>query len=731
MNLWRIAWGIAMNPSRESRWRQISVVVSVLIATVLLLSAASVLTLRAREDNRKAGQVAVLSSTPASSDVLLLSSADEWRGQRIDVISVEPGPGAGRPPGLARWPESGEFAVSPALARLAGANPGLARRYPAAMAIGSDGVRTGGDLLVYHTLEPGTLHQDDTVLRIENGAYVGSGPIARVSDFGPTRPGAAVLGLTPPSTGTLSDVAAGSVIALVLPALVVLGVGLSSGSVMRTGRFQILHALGVSSAVRRRIAAVETLVLSAPSAVLAVIGWSLISGRLDRVPFVEHRVVPGDLAPPWWGLLAVLLIALLAVSLVAISGTAMRRPRVASARPSGQRTVLSWLALVPSVIAVAAFAVAKLIGGEVDATYFFIGTASAVVGTPLLMPALLRSAGSVVAGSKSPAGSLVGRAMMWDPARSGRPFVGLGAALVLILAATGYVGLARFTEPPPGLDAGPQAVAVQWRGAGPDALGAHAGDLSALVVPYAAVESASVSESTLRLGVSCSRLAPVVGGACSAVAPYDIAPETTRVLLAMLGPLGLGDGLLVDVVLTPDDLSDSVGGEPEHADTERALVLAVRPLGLLDEQVRNVSSTALPVSSVSSLLRAVQPPSPLITWIQGGLTVALSAIVIACVLSLVDRLLAVRRHHLQLVHIGASPRQLAALGAWLFSAPYAVVCLASATAGILVCNLIVRPIVPMPWPTIAAVLVLVFCCGAFGALATVIGGSKSMSALRD
>lgn len=727
MNCWRIACGVALSRSPESRWRQISVTLSSFVFTVLLLGAAAVLAMHRAEDSRAAGQVAVLSSSPAPSDVLVLRSDDQWRGSTIQVVNMDPGTGSPLPPGLQSWPSPGQSVVSPALSRLMAAHPNLSRRYPRHGVMTAEGIRAGGDLLVYQVVGPGVLPDDGTVLRVANGHWAGTGPVVRVAAFGASEPGLPRIGLAPPATGSRGEISTGLLLGLILPGLVVLAVGLSAGSAMRTHRFDVLHALGVPSAMQRRVGTAETMILAIPGALAGTIAWALAGRWLEEVPVVGRRVVRGDLALPWWALLGCLTLALAVAALIATTSTALRRMRTTSPRPTGGRPLSSRLALIPAYVAVAAFAAGKVVGGDREADLVLVGTAAAIIGTPLMMPAVVRAAGGVLAAASSPARALVGHGMVWDPAGAGRPFVGLGAALVMMLAGTGFLALAEFTEPPVGLERGPQAVAVQWRGAGPDALSSYAARLGALVVPYASPEGAGGPQSQATLGAACPQLSRLVGGACQPSAPYLLSAEVEQKLVRMLDTLGVSEAPLTDVKLVPP-------GEmavPADATEGRALVLAARPLPVLDEQVRNVAMSSLPSAKVTSLLQSVQSPSPLVPWIKGALVAALSALALACLLSLIDRLQAVRRQHHQLLRMGASSHDMAALGRWLFCAPYTVVCVASGTAGVLICGLIVRPILPLPWSTIGVVLLFMLGCGVLGAMATGLAGTRAIPETRD
>lgn len=106
---------------------------------------------------------------------------------------------------------------------------------------------------------------------------------------------------------------AGLLVGLVIPGLVVLAVGLSAGSSMRTRRFDVLHALGVSRATQRRVGTEETMILALPGALIGTLGWAVASPWLASVPVVGRRVVRGDPTLPWWALLASPAIVLIVV----------------------------------------------------------------------------------------------------------------------------------------------------------------------------------------------------------------------------------------------------------------------------------------------------------------------------------------------------------------------------------------------------------------------------------
>lgn len=145
-----------------------------------------------------------------------------------------------------------------------------------------------------------------------------------------------------------------------------------------------------------------------------------------------------------------------------------------------------------------------IVDGERDADLFFAGTAAAIVGVPLALPATLRFVGGLLGRLSQPAVSLSGRSMQRDPARSTRPFAGVAALVVLAAAAAGYWELITHTEEPTGLGSGPQAVFVEWRGGDrglTTELARAVPDL--LVAPFKGQDAAAEE---LLLGATCEQL---------------------------------------------------------------------------------------------------------------------------------------------------------------------------------------------------------------------------------
>ncbi|MGH3499643.1 MAG: hypothetical protein ACRDQA_01890 [Nocardioidaceae bacterium] len=303
--------------------------------------------------------------------------------------------------------------------------------------------------------------------------------------------------------------------------------------------------------------------------------------------------------------------------------------------------------------------------------------------------------------------------------------MGLGALLVLALAGTGYITLASHVEQHPyGGPGSATAVAVEWRQV-------EAGDLdkltqamgSGLVIPFREKEATGEENGDshtyrlgsqgagLVLGVRCAQMARYLPLApCQQAAPRTLSdPTQNRLSQFFAATSGVSSN---EIRLVPRDQLASSG---------HAFVVDRSTLPILEERVRTVAIRTLPAPSVESLLHSRPVASPLVRWIIAGTAVALVTLVVGCLLSLVDRLLATRRRERHLMNLGMSPRQLTALGALRFAVPYAIVAALGTATGLIICITMVNPGVPVPWLTVAAILA--------GALVVGVAGTVAVAAL--
>ena len=729
MSLLRVATGLALNRAAEHRWRRTSVPLSALLFMMFLLAATSIMMLVEREDSREVARTAVLANARSETDLFLILRPDDWRGRTILVAWLEPTSANAvpvLPPGIGKLPTAGQSVVSPALDRLAARHPELAARYPDRLVIESTGVRSGGDLFAYVRAPTGrSLGSADAAFRVENGRIVGDGPAFRIGRFGTPDHAAGLLRLGEPQPVPIGPVVGGLFGVLVLPGVILLGVGAAAASEVRNRRLEVLQAIGASTRTVTTLSALETLILAIPGLVAATILWALLGPRLTTVPLVGYEVVPGDLSLPWWLLIALLGVAIVVTTLVAVLVTS-GPGRLARPRPAPRRTRLSALRVVPLAVAIAAFTLGKIVGGYREADFYLIGVVSAVAGIPAVVPVILRAVGLLLARARSTSVVIAARAMEWDPTRAARPFVGGAALLFLVVSGAGYIALSNDLDAPRLPTDDTQAVTVEWQDREPDDL-RRFGDAvgTGLVVPFiegdyehrhdeGETHHHGADAGVLSVGATCAELASYLPGTgCDAASPLGL-PDAMQQRLAEWLALSV-HGTVAQVRLVPRTDLIGVGS---------ALVLDTAPLRDVDERARTAAMKTLPAPYVQSLLSSASRESPLIPWVTGGLVAAVIGLTFACLLSLIDRLLGVRSHDRHLVNLGISRMKLTALGAWTFAVPYTVVVVVSLLTGSAACALLILPTTPMPWTTIGMTAAAAAAVGALGTVGVGLLGSK-------
>lgn len=718
MTMLRLAVGLAGNRAVEHRWRRVALPASALIFMVLLLVATSVFMMFIHEGEREAERRALLSTEPASTDLLMIPRLDIWQDQTISVVWMEPVSPATEavlPPGVTALPAAGQAVVSPALDRLIGQHPELALRYPDRMLLEPDGVRSGGELFAYIRMPADRHLNADEAYQIRDGTGFGHGPAYRISGFG-----SPAGGLGPTWGAAELDVPAGAVVTglltvLVLPAIIVLTVGCAAASELRDRRFELLRAIGAGPRKLTTLAVLETLLLAVPGFLLAVVLWGIVGGRLEVVPIVGYEVVAGDLGLSWWLLLSLVGVASILTMVVAVVVAMIVGRRQTAPRPVTRRPSYSVYRVVLLAGTLAAFTYGRAYGGSSAEDFYLLGVILAVIGMTLIVPWVLNVAGRIVSRFRPITLAVVGRSMEWDPTRAARPFVGAAALLVLVLTSTGYITLGRYTEEGHAPTGDAQAVTVEWQSPQPDDLGRFRSAMgTGLTAPLAEGDylhrhidgsdhQHEADTGLLSIGANCLQVAPYFSGTCDDMSPLDISPEVQRQLAERLAPFSHGP--VRQVRLVPPQELDGMSS---------LLILDMATLETIDAAARTAAMATLPAPNIHSLYAAEKRESPLVQWIIAGTTAAVSVLALACLLALVDRLLSSRHHHRRLLHLGISKRRVSALAAWGFLLPYSVVLAASLIVGLVACALLVMPVTAMPWTPVVATLVVSVLVGAVG-----------------
>jgi hypothetical protein len=720
----RLAVGLAANSAPEHRWRRVAVPLSALLFMLLILAATSVELMVKRQNERTAARRPAIASMAARSDVFMRLGHDTWRGRSIVVGWIEPASPEGKPvlaPGMARFPEPGQAVVSPELARLVDSNSGLADRYRRRMVLGDEGLGSGGELVAY--VRPATgrrIGEEASATWRSGGRWRGRGPVARVSGFG----GASGLLLGDPvSTFSVGEAAFGL---LCIPAVILLAIGLAAASPVRDHRFRVLAALGAPSRTLRTIAALEGSVLAIPALVAAALLWFVVMPHVDRLPFPGYRVVRGDLAVPAWLLLTEFITASALCAFVSTTAAwANRRPP--ATRPVGITSAPSMLALMPLGASIGVFLVAMAIGGTAAADLNALGVLLAIAGTPLVLPFVLRAVGDSIRSASSVAPSLAGSAMSWDPRRVARPFMGLGALLVIALVGAGYTALVDGNDEGRAGVGSRSAVALEWHDRRPGDLDRLDARLqSALVVPFRGGAEdgeghghGTDEQTDLYVGATCRIIARYVATKpCDDRRPYALSTPAQRQLAEVVG--AAQDGPPSGVRLVP---RSSLAG------SGTAFAIDAGPLRRLDERARSAAMAAVPAPIVDSRINREPETSALVDWIAAGGTLAVIALTIACLVSLIDRLLTARRPHRHLVNLGISTRQVTVFAAVLFAVPYGVMAAFGLTTGLTICVMMLDSGTPIPWRAIGATLLATVAVGALGS--GIVAALGSREALRE
>ena len=721
--LLRMAAALAMNGSPEHRWRRLAVPVSALVFMMLLLAAISVTLLAERQEERDLARGAAweISSEPRGTDVFTKTTLDIWRGKRITITWVEPtaeGADPVRAVGMDRFPAPGQAVVSPELDRLAAHHRSLAERFPDRLLLNHHGVRSGGELIAYVRPPAGRkIGGEADALHLEGGQAVGDGRLLRVSGL------SAPSGGDPPPLPLLTAALLGSVL---IPGMVLLAVGFSANSRVRDRRFQVMTALGARTRTVRALGAVETLMPAVPALATATVLWGVVAPQLQTVPLAGYRIVPGDLAVPWWLLAAAFAVAVVLSVLVAITVLTLGRDS-RQVRPTSRRSTGSPLALLPVVASVGAFALVSLVTAEGDlkGNLQLIGIVGAIAAAPLIVPSILARLGTVLGASPSLTLSLTGRGLAWDPKRAARPFMGLAALLVTVLTIAGIYSIGAANEAAYPSVTGVEAVKVEWIDQAPQDVARLSAALPGrLVMPYRSAAGPAGRDHghdehearSLELGGTCRQLAETVRvGTCDPASPQDLPADLERVLAQALTP-ALQSPVEELRLIDPAQL----------ADAGAVVVLDRSRLSPLDEEVRGAAYAILPAPLIySDIFRQRPLPSPANGWITFGATLAFVPLSFACLIALVDRLLAAREDHRHLLNLGIPAFTLARLGATMFAVPYAVAAFVGLVTGILLASsMAAGGDLRMPWPFVGLVTGLVAALGVVGTLAVSALGTR-------
>lgn len=462
MRLILVAQRLALSADPRQRWRQISVIFSVFVATFAVLVGVGVALSGAATDRQIQGRSLVLPASADEEPALMISR----RGlilpgvSQIPVVWLQPtseqdADPAVVPPGLTHLPSPGEAVLSPGLisegysaedlglkASTAGAGEGGA--------IGDDGLVSRSEGLVYARAAAGRdLGSGGAVLGYRGYAdpAIDAGFRDRVE--------------TIPDVPGLRQGVVGAAWLLWVPAAYLLIGGGRAVSPVRDERALVLWGLGVGTRVIRRLVALETIVLATVGAVPALLVWQLWGRHRSSVPFTDAELLPGALSTSW----GAAVMTTLGVTALTGAAAAVGRIRERSQRSDSRR--VRGHHLVPLSMALMAMILSPLVVGDRGLLLLFGGLLGTLVTLPLAIPALVKSVAGGLRRVGSPAAWLAGQRLSLRTNNLSRPAAMVGA---LVFVAGSAFALLNGLQAGPGeevSDAHSSVWSVSWRAPAP------------------------------------------------------------------------------------------------------------------------------------------------------------------------------------------------------------------------------------------------------------------------
>ena len=344
-------------------------------------------------------------------------------GEQIYVYWWRVNDASVRIPGVEGTPREGAWFVSPALSEEMRNEPALEDRYPGALPLEPKGVSHRDELLAYRFVGPEVSLPEQ--LSLQRGLdWIGDG--SEVLDPFPILVAALAL--------------------IALPGLGLLTAAMAQFAPELERRLAVLAALGASRLSRLGFVAVHTVVCAAPGALIAALGWFLISPLLTAVPLVGKRVFPSDLGLPF------LIAAVIGIGVVGLTIV------VAAIRPGnrqGSRPVeylpktTSALRLLLLLTGLATMFVGTIAPGRTGAKLLFSGVIASAVGAVVALPFMIDKVGDALSRRRETLSLLVGRRLRRNAVSSARSLLAVGVLAALIPVVAAWIAVARDLDLPP------------------------------------------------------------------------------------------------------------------------------------------------------------------------------------------------------------------------------------------------------------------------------------------
>ncbi|WP_078901532.1 FtsX-like permease family protein [Actinacidiphila yeochonensis] len=373
----------ALSGGREGWTRTLLTAVGVGLGVAMLLLATAVPGMVRLRDDKSAARSTLTGQYIAhpGRDTLLVAGADTtYHGRDVTGVLTHPeGPDTPLPPGVDRFPGTGEMVVSPALRRLLAGTPLLRQRLPYkdVGTIGQAGLIGPSELYYYAGSDQLT----------PRDAHYRNGNADRISRFGARRYTGRVTG---PTFDLLLVIV---LVALLMPVGVFVTTSARLGGERRDRRLAALRLLGADRLTVLRTAAGEALA-GALLGLLLGAAFFLVGRQLAaHVSLREVSAFPSDLRPGT-GLTVLVALAVpaaaIAVTMASLRATAIEPLGVVRGAPTRRRR-LWWRLLTPALglaLLVPLFGKAKG-SGSINQYQVAAGTVLLLLGVTAVLPWLV------------------------------------------------------------------------------------------------------------------------------------------------------------------------------------------------------------------------------------------------------------------------------------------------------------------------------------------------------
>jgi hypothetical protein len=442
---------LIMGGGREALVRLVVTAVGVALGVALLLFAAVAFPALHSHDvrggwrNTSAHNIQPAQNEAATDSLLWRTGTDNFDTSEIIRVDLSAeGPRSPVPPGLSRLPGPGEYAVSPALARLIASTPPdmLADRYPghSVETIGTAALVGPDQLMVIVGHTPATMRAFTGVDEVRS---IEAAPIQHgYNEF-------------------LRVMLAIGILGLILPVIVFVSTATRLAAARREQRLAALRLVGVTPRQTSALAAFEAGLAACAGTVLGFVAFAAGRPYAARIPFDGNSFFPTDLH---LSALMAILIALGVPGLAAIAAElSLRRVRVSPLGVARQapRPHPRWRRLILLAVGLIGFAIALPIvvannGGTSSLSVMSVAFVVVVAGIVVAGPWLTLAVGSLMLRySRGFFALLAGRRLQDDPAAGFRSISGLILAVFVASLICGVLPSAmgpghKTTPVPPG-----------------------------------------------------------------------------------------------------------------------------------------------------------------------------------------------------------------------------------------------------------------------------------------